>query len=178
MRGKCTNDKWIFELVSSDRYQVTADGRILTNLPEKGHPSIVVEWREKTKKLTTDGYHYIYYKSKKLCVHRIVFAAHGSEKLDENKEVNHKDGVRTNNAATNLELLTFSDNLKHSYQVLKRVINKGNRKFTADQVRSIRRDHKNGKSIGKISRELKKAKSTISYIVNGKTFSDVEPFSE
>ena len=50
-------------------------------------------------------------------VHRIVMEAFcGKSQL----EVNHKDGNKANNALSNLEYVTHSENQLHSYRVLKR----------------------------------------------------------
>ena len=55
-----------------------------------------------------DGYHY-------LLVHRIV-AKEFCDGYEEGKEVNHKDGNKQNNRASNLEWVDHSENLRHAYE--------------------------------------------------------------
>lgn len=52
-------------------------------------------------------------------MHRLV-AKHFLECFDKKLEVNHKDGNKENNNIKNLEMVTRSENLKHSYRVLGR----------------------------------------------------------
>lgn len=52
-------------------------------------------------------------------VHRLVAQAF-LEDYDENLQVNHKDGNKTNNNINNLEMMTGSENKLHAYRVLKR----------------------------------------------------------
>lgn len=59
-------------------------------------------------------------------VHRLVAAAWLIEPDNPAKtDVNHKDGNKLNNHANNLEWCTRSENIKHSYRELKRVVKTG-----------------------------------------------------
>lgn len=62
--------------------------------------------------------------SKKEYVHRLVYEAISGKEIPKGYEINHKDGNRSNNKITNLELVTRSENLKHSYCELGRQPNK------------------------------------------------------
>lgn len=53
---------------------------------------------------------------KEKLVHRLVMEAFVDSS---NLEVNHKDGDKTNNSLGNLEYVTHSENLEHSYRVLR-----------------------------------------------------------
>lgn len=55
------------------------------------------------------------------------------------KEINHKNGVVTDNHPDNLEYITHGENMAHKYRVLGVKPNKNNVKLTAKQVRQIRR---------------------------------------
>ena len=53
-------------------------------------------------------------KSKSVSVHRVI-AGLFCENLNGKKEINHIDGDKTNNAASNLEWATRAENLRHAY---------------------------------------------------------------
>jgi hypothetical protein len=57
-------------------------------------------------------------KKERIYIHRIVCIAF-LENPDKKDEVNHIDGIRTNNNLTNLEWVTRSENHFHRYKVLK-----------------------------------------------------------
>lgn len=56
-------------------------------------------------------------KSKTILVHRIIASTFLGD--CSGLDINHKDGVKTNNAITNLEVVTKSENEIHKYRVLK-----------------------------------------------------------
>ena len=84
---------------------------------------------------------------KTFVVHRLVASAF-IENPEHKPEVNHKNGIRTDNRASNLEWVTRSENEQHAYDVLGKSPNaywknkprKFARKFTDEQVMLIRQD--------------------------------------
>lgn len=71
---------------------------------------------------------------KTLLVHRVVAAVFIGP-LPDGKEVNHLDGDKANNAATNLEYVTRSENMQHAYRT-------GLRKVTIGEAVKARRKHR------------------------------------
>jgi hypothetical protein len=78
-------------------------------------------------------------------------------------QVNHIDGNKSNNHYSNLEFVTNSENQLHCYKLGL----KPNAKFNKEEVKSIRRKHKNGQTIKSIAEEYKVLHGTISNIING-----------
>ena len=76
------------------------------------------------------------------CMHRIVSEAFIG-KCSDGKQVNHIDGNKANNLADNLEYVTPSENLIHSYRIGSHVPLRGEThgrsKLTEENVREIRR---------------------------------------
>ena len=69
--------------------------------------------------ILTTGYLQVKLHGKKYLVHRLIALAFvGGE---QKKTVNHKNGVKTDNRAKNLEWATYSENQKHSYDALGKV---------------------------------------------------------
>lgn len=95
------------------------------------------------------GYLRVKMRSRRWLVHRAVVTAFIGE-IPPGLEVNHKNGDKTDNRIDNLEVLTPSENVKHSIAVLKTKRAPGeqnaNAKLTDAGVLEIRERHADGES--------------------------------
>ena len=109
-------------------------------------------------------------------VHRLVAEAF-IENPNNKPEVNHKDSDRANNCVSNLEWVTGSENVKHSYHEGSNT-NKGEyhpRKVLNDEtVKLARALHKNGMSYMAIARELGFNYHTVRACIVGQNWSHVK----
>ena len=114
-------------------------------------------------------------KGRLLLIHRLVAAAFIPNPLGK-KFVNHKDGVKTNNRADNLEWVTRSENMKHAYGtgLLKPYDRRGQKHpncvLTDDEVLDIRRRGGQGESIPQISRRFGIHVETVRKIIKRSTW--------
>jgi len=172
------NDIFIKELLSDERYEIRLDGTIWTKVPAKGYVgSLLKEFREVKPFTSGGGYQVINYKTKKLLVHRIVYAKFKGE-LASDLVVAHFDDDKTNNSISNLELTTQTENNKHRYKNGGPAV-VGYRKINHEAADEIRKLHESGLSYGKILKIIGpkygiRAKSTISYIITNKTWNNKE----
>lgn len=82
-------------------------------------------------------------------VHRLV-AESFIPNIDNKKEVNHKDGIRTNNLISNLEWATRKENSIHSVNTLRKNVGNAhnNRKINSDSAYKIKEFYNTRKSLG------------------------------
>lgn len=112
---------------------------------------------------------------KRVGIHRLVAMAF-IPKPTGNVEVNHKNGDPTDNRAQNLEWVTRSENIAHSYRVLgRKPAWKGrkmhNRKLTDEQARRIKHDKR---SCSILAEEYGCDASTICNIRSGRYYADID----
>lgn len=114
---------------------------------------------------------------KTFVVHRLVASAF-IENPEHKPEVNHKNGIRTDNRASNLEWVTRSENERHAYKILgksphaywKDKPRRFARKFTDEQVRLIRKDTRPN---SEIASEYGVSKTAIRDIKRRKNYREV-----
>ena len=112
-------------------------------------------------------------------VHRLVALSFLGEPPTDH-EVNHRDGVKTNNALVNLEYVTRAQNMLHAYQSGLRPRtsltseSSPNVKLTPDQVRTIRTLYVPRRyGTPRLAREFGVHQTTIHKIISGKSWSDL-----
>lgn len=112
---KLSNTKEIWKELD-DLHACSNMGRIKTTKTQRGYPSEYVFNVKPTKK----GYARIKLNGKNVMIHRLVaelFVENNNP--TEKTEVNHKNGIRTDNRAENLEWTSHKENIKHSVYNLK-----------------------------------------------------------
>lgn len=125
-------------------YQVSNYGRV-KSCQRKEHGA---SWGTRTRKerirktrINREGYEQLQLwkdgKQHTFTVHVLVANAF-LDRCCDGLEVNHIDGNKANNRVDNLEWVTHSENVTHSFKKLGRVGNTNRRKLTETQVREIR----------------------------------------
>lgn len=171
-----------------DEYYVSSFGRVYATGRGRYDPKIMIQHSShdgyKTVHLHKDG------EGRGYSVHRLVAEAFCDGYSKQRNIVNHIDGDTTNNHADNLEWCTPQENTRHAIEVLghemggskpfhtrsKREVPQRDaqasplRRFTDDQVRSIRDDPRSARQLAKM---YGVNKCTIINIRRGFTYRDV-----
>ena len=113
-------------------------------------------------------------KKKTYRVHRLVMMAFKPIEDMDNLEVNHIDGDKKNNALSNLEWCSSSENQKHAFQTGLQRPRKGEKsnfsKLTQADIEKIFELRKLGWLQKDIADQIGCTRSNISYILNHKTW--------
>lgn len=114
------------------------------------------------------------YRNKKTnaAVHRLVTAAFIGP-CPIGMQVNHKNGVKSDNRLTNLEYVTPTENIRHATYVIKTIRpgeDYGNAKLTNAQVESVRGLSARGWTNTRLAKRFAVSGSAIGRIVNGQTW--------
>lgn len=95
-----------------------------------------------------------------LWAHRLVWTVHRGP-IPSGLEINHKDGDPQNNALENLEVVSPSQNMLHSYRELGRKLPKSiPRPILADVAPLAKALRRQGKSFAQIAKELRVSQTT------------------
>lgn len=109
-------------------------------------------------------------------VHRLVYLVHGGV-IPQGYEINHKDGVKSNNAFSNLELTTFKGNIAHALDtgLINNVgENNPNAVFSDKQVARLRRSYAKGRTFLSICSAYPQfSVVTIRYMLEGRSYKHI-----
>jgi hypothetical protein len=159
-------------------YDVTDDGKVWSYRTNKYLKSDLNNTGYSLIGLYKDG------KRKRCLLHRLVAQAY-CDNTDSKLEVNHVDGDKTNNCASNLQWTTAAENSQHAWDNGLRTATKAHReavgktglstrKFNDAEVKYIRRMFTDfGFSQTNIAHHFQTVSSTIYNIVSRKTYSEV-----
>ncbi len=149
-------------------YIVTSDCEVIGN---RGKP--LKYWEDKR------GYYYFRYgHSVNIGIHRMIaYQKFGDLIYEPNTQVRHRNGNSLDNSWDNILIGSPSENaLDKSAELRLKVAHIAAdkvKKLSIDQVKQLREDRKNGYSYQELMEKYNIAKSTVSYVVNKKTYSRV-----
>ena len=163
-------------------YEVSRDGRVRRRASGHGaRPGLVL-----SPQVHKSGYLYVHlWEGGKRTAHRVhrLVAEAWIGPIPEGYEVNHRDGDRANNHVDNLEIVTPSQNVRHSYVVLDRdpaVYGERHHhaKLTVLNVRRMRAMWPDWKALGRTQAALGEvfgvSDSVVSRVVNGAAWQHIQ----
>lgn len=159
-------------------YSVSSHGRVRR---EKNGPYTKI--RKRILKPIKDSYGYYHidlYKNgiqKNYTIHKLITIAFLG-KCPKGLQVNHKDGIKTNNYASNLEYVTHYQNMQHArkngFFKSKKGSKNGRAKLTEKQVFQIRRLYQKGNIIQrKLGEKFNVSQSIIGFITRKETWKHI-----
>jgi hypothetical protein len=117
-------------------------------------------------------------KRKSIFVHRIISIAFlkNKNKHKDKTQVNHIDGNKVNNSLSNLEWCTPSENIQHSFNILKKQVKKGEKcnlsKLKEKDIKFIR-NNKNIYTSKQLQLMFNTSQSNICNIINNKRWKHI-----
>ena len=151
---KKSNDKFIYEIIKDNKYIINKNGKIYKYFKKFN--------TNKIKKnlvylgLSSSGYNVIFYKGKKIPVHRIIYSKFKG-KIKKGFIINHKNFIKTDNRLSNLEMMTSRDNSIFNF---KKNRNKST-SLSINQVIKIRKEFKINKNINDLALKYKQSKDSL-----------------
>lgn len=139
-----------------ENYKIYSDGRVFS---KKNHKFLTLH-KESSGYL--QAHLYKNGAKKTFLVHRLV-AHHFLENKKALRCVNHVDGNKLNNSASNLQWCSYSENMQHAYDT-----GLNHKKLTKSDIIEILNDIKLGKSQRSIAKRFRVSSTLINKIINNK----------
>lgn len=110
-----------------------------------------------------------------ISAHRLIWEAVNGP-IPDSREINHINGVKSDNRISNLELSTRSENIRHAYRTGLKT-NRGEKhpchRLTEAKVREIRRRHADGEPVRRLATEFAVTGRTIRHIADRHTWTHI-----
>lgn len=168
--GSDTNSEILLDLIGyEDLYAISSLGYIYSKRRQRKMKPSIDGWRYRQIYLSNQG------TTTRFSLHRLV-ASYFVPNPDGKKEVNHKDGDKGNNAASNLEWSTRSENMLHGFRIgiMDHKGDKhGYRKLSSTDVLDIRKKISNGVRLVDLEREYGVSNGCICDIKAKRTWSHI-----
>jgi hypothetical protein len=175
----------IIHLIRDGFYEVRNSGEIWRRHIRSWRGRWVPCEPRRADRLNGEGYRFVEAKINRVThtalAHRVLWTLENGE-IPDGMTINHRDGVRDNNALANLEVMTLKDNIRHAYTVLRRGpagSGEGHygHKLTEDDVREIRRRAAIGEEFRDLAEEFGVTRTNIRFIVQRKIWKylDADP---
>jgi len=168
-------EHFFIEAIKDDFFRINVDGQIWRT-GKKGHTKNFIKIQEREMKCINSGYIQINIKMNgnyyRCYAHRLVWIFFNGE-IPDDKQINHINGIKTDNRLCNLELVTASRNLKHAFGIgLKnlRGENHSHSKLTDNDIREIRERYLRGETQTQIANDFNIIQQNVSCIVNRKSW--------
>lgn len=146
-------------------YSASPNGGIYSHISDK--------WMSQDA-ITGDGYRMVGLrkdkKQKQCSIHRLVALTFIPNPYDL-EEVNHKDGIKTNNDVSNLEWVTHGENQHHARVM---GMNRGTSVLTPEMVRNIRAEPKTPGYQTRLAKQLGCSTTVIWQCLSGKTYTYIQ----
>ncbi len=148
-------------------YKLTTDGRLVT--PTKITNGTVTSTGYLATKVLVGNKRY------NVKLHRLqAYQKFGDELYGSNIVVRHINDDKQDNSWDNIDIGTYSDNAMDRSPKLRKELAlnaaKSTRKLSEEQLQLLRTDRERGLSLSFLSKKYSISKSTVSYIVNNKTY--------
>ena len=171
-------EKSFLEMINKKIFKIYKNGKIYVLM--RTHKDWNGEYKKRSKiklmdEKTKKGYIRLNanYKKKRvqLFAHRMIWIYFNGE-ISKGLEINHKNGIKNDNKLSNLELVTKSENVKHSFDVLRRIPMRGekNSKLKEKQVLEIRKMLEKGLNQEYIAKIFRISRESISAIKNNRNW--------
>lgn len=122
-------------------------------------------WKKKSVSLKSNGYLQSTLYRKRFYIHRLVYEA-WIGKIPEDYDIDHINGIKSDNRVSNLRAISRSENLRHNYELGFKGSNYIHT-FSDNERCSIKEDSNKGLSIKKLSKKYGYSRYFIHQVLKG-----------